>query len=1607
VAKVEQLVAKLRAEAEEQARGEFTLDREKAKVKMRQFQLADPHRYVLMLVQAAVLKKATHIRFEVDADELRCVFDGEPFDRRDLDELYTSLFVDRSNTGVRARQELAIAMNAAMGLNPSTIRLESGGNDGGVTLAVRNEEEDVIEAVADLPAGTRIQVKERFRPGLLVEFIGRAFGSEQPEETLLRTHCAWSGIPIELNGERISGARALSSAVGVVEVSTPECTGLAGLESSDDPLPRLEVLNNGVWLSTHVLPKFPPGFHAVVDGSALKKNVSHTDVVRDGAYEKLIAALRRAKVQVLCGAVAEYKAAGARDWLGAILKAALFQIGPRVPRHLENEVEASVALCSLPFWLTSTGGWISTAELLDNASFGFCPKWTEPVEVEGTTIVIAREPSEQKFLKELRPGKVGNRTRAIERALQNQANRKAWRERPHAPKLPDDFYYAREPINEDGVVGEIGLKVGGGQRATIRMVVDGCLLYEIAVNFPFPGVRAVLSAPLTPTKDFRGAYRDTNLAYCAKQFLVGLEKVFRVAARRWGPKPLEEDVRRMFLRYVVSVEKASFRGWVFGQFGFTARGRKRQLEKLGIWRHRPQWKLDSPSRHPLGNLRLWPTVDAQTHSLARLVAFKAAGTPIPYINHTLPAVSEIEQLVLRLTDAEARALETLLGPESLEDFEPKYQRLLELDKFRLRPLAGTAILDGNGHELQPGQVLQSTGFEFYELAGVVALVRFTLEMKDGEPYVPQLGLDEDMAHARVLHERRHLCDHWFSYGVPGIKACIYGDAIVPDADFSDLEGETWVEAGAILGKAVAQLVGNVAELHGNTREPGTEVRQCLLLTIRAAFESSVWVRIYSNLTRRYGKAAGEQYGELQRLCWGYSDWDVEAECRKALNAGELIDVDQVRTRIEGQGGADWSRYGPEIRFREALGPHLGEILGVPVFPSFGRTPLTGSELLRLVDDVGHLAVVPGDVARRIPYNGAARTLLPLDELLEYLYRHLFGSDLLDDCTQWLEDWDSARQLQTRDKVSQLKVAESSTIARLRLEGKVEGELALPPHHPLRGAACYIQLCKELRPVCAIQPALAIPVAAVLNDDALEVEQGSGPLLSVARPDERRIKRLVRDKLDDLVAQIDTDRLTHSQCRVARAYVLRYMAYKLPDRATDRSIPMLGVLRTIAELEVFEDVHGSWHSLIDLEHRYQRDGHLRYTTGGLFDVPSEAFSVIIRADERQELEILFPQLRDLADELRIEQEVRLRKSKLHPLAKRPDDALMSVTLDQHGLSGELWIDAAQAEYAEVGFGRDALAVGATVLDDRFPCYGAVTGEGLQIGEKWDSYEITLEQYEYLSRATMWMYEQLAQAALEPKDEAHEPKKNAVGWLLGAMARPQRGEVRALRNCVLALHRRRQKVGIFGQRAKTLYRQLIDLPMFSLSSGKFISLRKATQERPVELAYLYLWGDDEPEETVSELVEEVLGPDDSGEWDDDDDDEDDEEDEDDEPPPQPEPRELLLHAIREELRLVRTSNQNLLADRHLEMLQVGPDGGHPPGLCTIEPGKPPKIVLWAGHPLVRIAIETRSGDPVVVSFLASVAYTALNVALEEIEDHHEHVFHGHHAAHVLSGLTDGNE
>jgi hypothetical protein len=123
------LIARLEADAEFVDAGAFTLEIGKAREKLAEYQLADPQRFVLMLVEAAhLLPGCTGISFEISDEITRADFEGVGLGADELRAMFDSLFVDVTDLDphaaqrVRGHQRLALASPMS---NPSGRRAGS------------------------------------------------------------------------------------------------------------------------------------------------------------------------------------------------------------------------------------------------------------------------------------------------------------------------------------------------------------------------------------------------------------------------------------------------------------------------------------------------------------------------------------------------------------------------------------------------------------------------------------------------------------------------------------------------------------------------------------------------------------------------------------------------------------------------------------------------------------------------------------------------------------------------------------------------------------------------------------------------------------------------------------------------------------------------------------------------------------------------------------------------------------------------------------------------------------------------------------------------------------------------------------------------------------------------------------------------------------------------------------------------------------------------------------------------------------------------------------------------------------------------------------------
>lgn len=243
--------------------------------------MAEPRRYVLALVRAAVRRGAPAVWFYFTPGAMIAQFGGEPFSRRELDGLDDAVLAPKEGA-LQGLRELGLAVTALRSLSATRIRIFSGDGVTSAGLVLEPGSSDRAEAADRLPAGTRMEV---FEPDGEQSVVGDV----RVEVRLLERFCRYARIPVFVDGGLVSNASAFSH----VTAATVTCEerglrGVAGFLPQWKVPAELRLLQDEVWIATERLDLDAEGFVACVQVEGLQLDLSQAKVIRDAAYERAV-----------------------------------------------------------------------------------------------------------------------------------------------------------------------------------------------------------------------------------------------------------------------------------------------------------------------------------------------------------------------------------------------------------------------------------------------------------------------------------------------------------------------------------------------------------------------------------------------------------------------------------------------------------------------------------------------------------------------------------------------------------------------------------------------------------------------------------------------------------------------------------------------------------------------------------------------------------------------------------------------------------------------------------------------------------------------------------------------------------------------------------------------------------------------------------------------------------------------------------------------------------------------------------------------------------------------------------------------------------------------
>ncbi|MEN0061891.1 MAG: hypothetical protein AAGA48_07040 [Myxococcota bacterium] len=301
MSQLDDLLARSRAPGRLVERRQFTLSREKAIEKQREFALRHPRQYVLELVQAAVFAGATYIAIDTRPHSLLVAWvGGDPLLGRDLEGLFDYLFADRGDARYRHLIQLAIGVNAILQRKPRTLRIESGDGETAIRMDLDARGRGTLGTPTEAIAGTYLYAE--YGGGWFSRFASSSWTEEQ---VLVEEKCLYTPVPILLNGNAPFGYRGtrhieIFGARLQEHFDDGKRRGVVAIHTSPQAPTGFRMVVGGVWISTLPLgPLAERPLVGVVCDDNLRKTADQSDIVQDHRYVEMLHAVQPVATQLM------------------------------------------------------------------------------------------------------------------------------------------------------------------------------------------------------------------------------------------------------------------------------------------------------------------------------------------------------------------------------------------------------------------------------------------------------------------------------------------------------------------------------------------------------------------------------------------------------------------------------------------------------------------------------------------------------------------------------------------------------------------------------------------------------------------------------------------------------------------------------------------------------------------------------------------------------------------------------------------------------------------------------------------------------------------------------------------------------------------------------------------------------------------------------------------------------------------------------------------------------------------------------------------------------------------------------------------------------------
>lgn len=297
MSQLDELLARSRAPGAFKNRRHFTLSREKAIEKQREFALRDPRGYVLEIIQGAIFAGATYMAVDARKNDILIAWVGAPMlKKEELENLFDYLFASRTDKRIRHMVQLAVGINALIQRKPRSIRLESGQDGRCIRLEMDADGRNASIGEVENPIEGTYLIAE-FGGGWMARF-GFTSSQETNVETLIEQKCLYTPVPILLNGNAPFGFRAtrnieIFGSRDQVQFDEGERRGVVAVHTSSKAPLGFRMVVGGVWIAQHRLEAVSDQpLVGVICDDGLRKTADQGDIVQDERYLRMLHAVQ-------------------------------------------------------------------------------------------------------------------------------------------------------------------------------------------------------------------------------------------------------------------------------------------------------------------------------------------------------------------------------------------------------------------------------------------------------------------------------------------------------------------------------------------------------------------------------------------------------------------------------------------------------------------------------------------------------------------------------------------------------------------------------------------------------------------------------------------------------------------------------------------------------------------------------------------------------------------------------------------------------------------------------------------------------------------------------------------------------------------------------------------------------------------------------------------------------------------------------------------------------------------------------------------------------------------------------------------------------------------